>query len=340
MGMLTRVADVAAPGGGGGGAAGAGSSRGAATARRLQGKNSVLPRAPSAKRAADSAGGAKPPAKRRRGAPQERAARPVVLVVPGSPISLALAVADAASVEGAAFRRSRSGTVDRDEEEAPVDPDLGLDPADVEGLAWRDRNRAEAELEASSTQAWVSAATAWARAGKEAAWPEMPVGTVAATTVFVLASEREHGQGGRADMMDLDREVVVVEDGTPQRTDVVEREGADGGGGDTVLEEAARTALEGASRAPASEAPLVVEPQAAPPTEPASVPERAPEKAPASGEAAGGEHALVLRSGGRRVAEPRSSRSGTSEVPFGPPTQEEAAMGAVTRRLWGRTDRI
>ena len=34
-----------------------------------------------------------------------------------------------------------------------ADPDLGLDPADTEGLAWRDRNRAEAELEAASTQA-------------------------------------------------------------------------------------------------------------------------------------------------------------------------------------------
>ena len=59
-----------------------------------------------------------------------------------SPILLALAAADAASNEGAAFRRSRSGTVDRDEEER-ADPDLGLDPADTEGLAWQDRNRAK-----------------------------------------------------------------------------------------------------------------------------------------------------------------------------------------------------
>ena len=71
-----------------------------------------------------------------------------------SPISLAVAAADVAAAEGAAFRRSRSGTIDRDEEEeGRADPDLGLDPSDAEGLAWRDRNRAEAELEAASTQA-------------------------------------------------------------------------------------------------------------------------------------------------------------------------------------------
>nr|XP_040245999.1 uncharacterized protein LOC120964969 [Aegilops tauschii subsp. strangulata] len=238
-GMLTRAADVAAPGGGGGGAAGVGSSQGPATTRRPHGKDSVPPRAPSAKRTADPAGGAKPPAKRRRGAPQERAERPAVLVVPGSPISLALAAADPASAEGAVFRRSRSCTVDRDEEVERADP------ADAEGLAWRDQNRAEAELEAASTQAWVCATTARSR--------------------------------------------------------------------DAVLEEAARAAPEGASRMPMSEAPPVVEPQTAPPTEPASVLQRALEKAPASGEAAGGEHALVLRLGGRRVAEPRPSQSGASE---------------------------
>ena len=68
-----------------------------------------------------------------------------------SPISLAVATTDAASIEGAAFRRSRSGTTDRDKDidgyEAPEDLNLGLDPADAEGLAWRDRNRAQAELE-------------------------------------------------------------------------------------------------------------------------------------------------------------------------------------------------
>ena len=41
--------------------------------------------------------------------------------------------------------------VERDVEEGRADPDLGLDPSDAEGLAWRDRNRAEAELEAAST---------------------------------------------------------------------------------------------------------------------------------------------------------------------------------------------
>ena len=46
------------------------------------------------------------------------------------------------------FRRTRTRAVDRDEE--PADPDLGLDPADTDGLAWRDQNRAEEELEAAS----------------------------------------------------------------------------------------------------------------------------------------------------------------------------------------------
>ena len=54
-------------------------------------------------------------------------------------ISLALAAADTASVEGTTFRRSRSDAVDRDEDEdgdeVPEDPDLGLDPDDAKGLA-------------------------------------------------------------------------------------------------------------------------------------------------------------------------------------------------------------
>ena len=83
MGALTWAVDVAAPGGGGGGAARAGSSYGAVTARRPHGKDSVPPWAPTTKHAADLVGGAKTPAKRTRGAPQERAARPAVLVVPG-----------------------------------------------------------------------------------------------------------------------------------------------------------------------------------------------------------------------------------------------------------------
>ena len=49
--------------------------------------------------------------------------------------------------------------------EGRADSDLGLDPNDAEALAWRDRNRAEAELEAVSVQAWTDAAVAWARAG-------------------------------------------------------------------------------------------------------------------------------------------------------------------------------
>ena len=83
MGVLTRSVDVVAPGGGGGGVAGAGSSRGAPAARRPHGKDSIALRAPITKRAAVPAGVAKPPAKRRRAAPQERAVRPAVSVVPG-----------------------------------------------------------------------------------------------------------------------------------------------------------------------------------------------------------------------------------------------------------------
>nr|XP_020184510.1 ensconsin-like [Aegilops tauschii subsp. strangulata] len=151
-----------------------------------------------------------------------------------------------------------------------------------------------------------------------------------AATVFVPSSEGEHGRGSRADVMDLDREVVVVGDDTLPRTDVVERAGIHGGSGDAVLGEASRTALEGAVRTPSSEVPPVVEPQAAPASGPASQ----PEGAPASGEAASGGHALVPRPGGHRVA------WSTSEVFFGPLTQEEATMAAVTQRLRGRTDRI
>ena len=58
-------------------------SRGALAARRSHGKDSIAPRARTAKRAADPAEVAKPPAKRRRAALQERALRPAVPVVPG-----------------------------------------------------------------------------------------------------------------------------------------------------------------------------------------------------------------------------------------------------------------
>ena len=76
---------------------------------------------------------------------------------------LARAAADAAAAEGTAFRRSRSDLVDHGEVEGWPDSDLGLDPNDAEGLAWRDRNRAGAELEAASVRAWTDAAAAWAR---------------------------------------------------------------------------------------------------------------------------------------------------------------------------------
>ena len=47
------------------------------------------------------------------------------------------------------FQKTRTSAINQDEEVA--DPDLGLDPADTEGLAWRDWNKAEEELEAAST---------------------------------------------------------------------------------------------------------------------------------------------------------------------------------------------
>ena len=109
-----------------------------------------------------------------------------------------------------------------DEEEEPADPDLGLDPTDAEGLAWRDRNRAEVELEAASVRAWTDAAAAWARAGAEPAWREMPEGTVVAATVFEPSSVRERGRGGRAEVVIPDREVMGVADDTPPRAGVVE----------------------------------------------------------------------------------------------------------------------
>ena len=146
-------------------------------------------------------------------------------------------------------------------------------------------------MEAASTQAWVNAAKTWVRVGEEPAWLQMRAGMVAATTAFVPSQEGERGQGGREDVMDLVREVVVIGDDTPPRTDVVERTGADGGGGDAVFEETSRTTPDGAPQALMSEAPLVVEPQATPATEPAMVPERVP----AAREAASGEHALVPR---------------------------------------------
>ena len=57
------------------------------------------------------------------------------------------------------------------------------------------------------------------------------------------------------------------------------------------------------------------------------------------GEAASGEHTLALRPGGRWAVGSQPTRGGPSEVFFGPLTQEEAAMAAVSQRLRGRTDR-
>ena len=61
-------------------------------------------------------------------------------------MALALATMEAASAGSAVFRRTRSSTIDRDEE--IVNPNLGLDPADTEALAWKDQNRAEVAMAA------------------------------------------------------------------------------------------------------------------------------------------------------------------------------------------------
>ena len=68
---------------------------------------------------------------------------------------------EATTAEGAASRRSRSDLAEQGEAEGWADLDLILDTNDTEALAWRDRNRAEAELEAASVQAWTDAAVAW-----------------------------------------------------------------------------------------------------------------------------------------------------------------------------------
>ena len=62
-------------------------------------------------------------------------------------------MAEPETAEGAVFRRSRSDLADQAEAEGRAESDLGLDPNDAEALAWRDRNRAEAELEAASVWA-------------------------------------------------------------------------------------------------------------------------------------------------------------------------------------------
>lgn len=238
---------------------------------------------------------------------------------------LVRAAANAAAAEEAVFRRSRSDPVDQVEEEERVDPDLVLDPTDAEGLAWRDKNRAEAELEAASVRAWTDAAAAWARAGEEPAWREMPEGSVVAATVFEPSSVGERDHGGRAELVILDQEVVEVEDDTPSRVDTVERAGADGGGDGAVLEEAPRATargtppvLEEAPRVDVPQATLAAGPvvvqQAVPVSGSSTTLERASEEELAASGAASGEHALVPRQGGRRASAPQLARSGSVVV--------------------------
>ena len=100
-------------------------------------------------------------------------------------------------------------------------------------------------------------------------------------------------------------------------------------------------------RGPRSPPNLEVTPAAWPETATQGVPasgsgsatQGVPEEVLAASRAASGEYALVPRQGGRRAAVPQPARSGGAVV-FGPQTQEEAALDAVSRRLRGRTERL
>jgi hypothetical protein len=258
-------------------------------------------------------------------------------------LSLALAATEAASGGGFAFRRSRSSAIDAPE--GSTEEDLGLDPADTERCAWRDRNKALEEeaaaaraAEEASARAWARAAEAAGRAAMEPAWPEMPAGLEPAETIVVPASEEGRDPDGRVETAVDDREVVEIVDDTPPRIDMVERMEAEEGGGGAVLEEA---------------------PQATPDGTPQGTPEGtsgaasegtsagAPEPRSASEEAAGGERALAVRqpqpapaSGSRPAAGSRQVRAGTSRTVFGPLTHEEASMAAVRQHLRGRAERV
>ena len=70
-----------------------------------------------------------------------------------------------------------------------------------------------------------------------------------------------------------------------------------------------------------------------------SAPGQASEEVLAASRAASGEYALVPRQGGRRAAVSQPAQSGGAVV-FGPQTQEEAALDAISRRLRRRTERL
>lgn len=168
-------------------------------------------------------------------------------------------------------------------------------------------------MEVALVRAWTSAVMAWARAGEEPAWREMPEGSVVEAMVFEPSLVRERGRGGRADVVILDQEVVEVEDDTPPRVDAVKRARAGGGGDGAVLEEAPRAAVQGtppvleevpratpiaepvvASQVVPASGPVAAT-QGAPASGSSAAPERAPEEVLAASGAASGEHALVPR---------------------------------------------
>jgi hypothetical protein len=253
-----------------------------------------------------------------------------------APSALALAATEAASGGGFAFRRSRSSVIDLPE--GSTEEDLGLDPADTERCAWRDRNKAlEAEAaavraaEEASARAWARAAEATRRGAVEEAWPEMPAGLEPAETIVMPATEEGSDPDGRVEMAVDDREVVEIGDDTPPRADMVERMEVEGGGGGAAPEGAPRATPDGAPQV-APEGALVTAPEGA------SV--GAPEQEPA-----GGERALAIRqpqpaSGSRPAAGSRQVQAGPSRTVFGPLTQEEASMAVVRHYLRGRAERV
>lgn len=68
-----------------------------------------------------------------------------------STLELALAATAAASGNEVIFRKTRSSALERGQE--PPWVDLGLDPADMEQLAWRDMVAAEEDLAAAERAA-------------------------------------------------------------------------------------------------------------------------------------------------------------------------------------------
>ena len=94
--------------------------------------------------------------------------------------------------------------------------------------------------------------------GAHQRWPaglEAPTGTKLATTDLVQPSVEERRRDDQAKTMVGNREVVVIEDGTPPWNDMVERAEVEEGGGGAALEEEPWENVDRAPRASMDEAP-------------------------------------------------------------------------------------